>query len=39
MFQTTPAAITLNAEVPNYMVGILLSGDTVRLKIMDEAGR
>jgi hypothetical protein len=35
LLQTTPAAITLHAEVPNYRVGILLSGDTVRLKIMD----
>jgi hypothetical protein len=33
MLQTTPAAITLHAEVPNYLAGVLLSGDTVRLKI------
>jgi hypothetical protein len=35
MLQTTPSAIMLHAEVPNYQVGMLYSGDTVRLKIMD----
>jgi hypothetical protein len=38
MLQTTPRAITLQAEVPNYQVGILYSGDTVRLKIVGGAG-
>ena len=38
MLQTTPAAITLHAEVPNYQVGVLLSGDTLRLKIKGGAG-
>jgi hypothetical protein len=38
LLQTTPAAITLHAEVPSYQLGILLSGDTVRLKIMSGAG-
>jgi hypothetical protein len=38
MLQTTPAAIALHAEVPNYQVGVLLSGDIVRLKIMGRAG-
>jgi len=38
MLQTTPAAITLNVEVPNYQVGALLSGDTLRLKVKGAAG-
>jgi len=38
MLQATPAAITLHAEVPNYQVGMLLSGDTVRLRVTGEAG-
>lgn len=38
MLQTTPSAIMLRAEVPNYQVGILYSGDTVRLNITDGLG-
>jgi hypothetical protein len=38
MLQAAPAAITLHAEVPNYQVGALLSGDTLRLKIKSGAG-
>jgi hypothetical protein len=35
MLQTTPSAIRIHAEVPNYQVGVLYSGDTVRLNVMD----
>jgi hypothetical protein len=38
MLRTTPAAIMLHAEVPNYLTGVVLSGDTVRLKIMGGVG-
>ena len=38
MLQAAPAAITLHAEVPNYQVGMLLSGDTVRLRVTGGAG-
>ena len=38
MLHTAPAAITLQAEVPNYQVGALISGDTLRLKVKGGAG-
>lgn len=38
MLQTTPAAITLHAEVPNYQAGVLLSGGTLRLRIKGGTG-
>lgn len=39
MLRTTPNSITLQAEVPNYLVGSLFGGDTVRLKITDAHGQ
>jgi hypothetical protein len=33
VLQTTPESIKLHAEVPNYLPGALISGDTVRLKV------
>jgi hypothetical protein len=38
MLLRTPNVITLHAEVPNYLQGALLAGDTVRLKITGAEG-